>query len=127
VLGHAAIAICAILGSIDRSSDPRFDYKYHAHPADFVVPIHDIAIWCGVIAVELLIASWVVLRARSTAAASLGLAAIAGTSFVVMLPLTMHAPSYFAFHVIFLLASAIWLIVVAIVARIASAGPRSSA
>jgi hypothetical protein len=39
---------------------------------------------------------------------------------VLLLPLGMHAPPYFAFQLIFLLFSAVWLVLVAIVAWLAS-------
>jgi hypothetical protein len=117
---HAAIAAWCILTCIERSGRPGNYYAFRNSPEQFVYPTHDVAVWCGVIVLELAITAWVLLRSPSLAAASLMLGLLSGLVCALLLPLTMHAPPYFGFHVIFLLFSAVWLVLVAILAWLAS-------
>jgi len=122
VLGHVALAAWCIVISARNSFDPGHYRNFYNHPETFVPPVDDIAWWCGAIAVEVTVASWILKLVRSTAAASLLLAVIAALATLAMAPLAMHAPPYFGMHIVFTTFSTAWLLLVAIVARLA--GPR---
>jgi hypothetical protein len=122
VLGHVAIAAWCMILSVRHSFDPGHYHRFHNHPESFVPPVDDIAWWCGAIGVEVTIASWVLKLVPSTAAASVVLALIAGLATVVIAPFAMHAPPYLGMHIVFTAFSTAWLLLVAIVAKLA--GPR---
>jgi|GEM_PF-3686623 len=122
VLGHVAIAVWCLITSVRSSLDPGHYRQFYDHPEHFVPPIDDIAWWCGAIGIEVTVASWILKLVPSTAAASFVLALVAGLATLVMAPLAMHAPPYFGMHIVFTAFSTAWLLLVAIVARLAGPG-----
>jgi hypothetical protein len=119
IAGLTAIAAWSIGTSIQRSAEPGFYYGYFRHPESFVFPIRDVIEWVSVIAVETVIASWLVWRARAPRAASMLVAVVFGLALVCFAPLAMHAPPYFGGHIVFLFFAAAWLAVAAIVGWVA--------
>ena len=119
IAGLTAIAAWCIRTSIHNSANPDAYYGYFRAPWRFVFPTRDVIEWVSVIAVETVIASWILLRARSAPATSMGLALVLGLGVVVFAPFTMHAPPYFGSHIVFLVFAAAWLALAAIVGWIA--------
>jgi hypothetical protein len=119
IAGLTAIAAWCIRTGIHHSGDPGFYYGYFRHPEDFVFPIRDVIEWVSVIAVETVIASWLVWRARSPRGLSMGLALVLGVAVVFFAPFMMHADPYIGSHFVFLLFAALWLAFAAIVGWIA--------
>jgi hypothetical protein len=119
IAGLTAIAAWCIRTSIQHSANPGAYYGYFRTPERFVFPTGDVIEWVSVIAVETVIASWILWRTRSSHAMSMGLAVVFGLGVFACAPFAMHAPPYFGAHIMFLLFGAGWLAVAAIVGWIA--------
>lgn len=119
IAGLTAIAAWCIRTGIDRSGDPASYYGYFRNPERFEFPIRDVIEWVSVIAVETVIVSWLVWRARSPRGLSMGIALVLGVAVLFFAPYTMHAAPYFGSHFVFLLFAALWLAFAAIVGWIA--------
>jgi hypothetical protein len=119
VLGLVALAAWCLVTGIQRSFDPGHYRGFYNHPQDFVPPVDDIAWWSGALAVEVIVGSAILVLARSPAGACAVLAVIAGLVTLGMGSLAMHAPPYYGMHVVFLAFSTVWLLLMAIVAKLA--------
>lgn len=111
----AAVGLLVIAGgfiylSIDGSGMPSHYYAYHRSPERFTYPTHDVMVWSAAIAVEALVASVFLWRARSVpwTAGILTLVYLPVLAFFA--PFAMHAPPYFGAHLVFLFAAVVWFI-----------------
>jgi hypothetical protein len=105
----AGFAAWCMVRLAQHSGHPGSYYPYMHDPARFVYPVQDVGTWCGVIGVELVAAAWAIWYARSLPAVCAALAVAAGLGSFVCVPLSMHAPPYFAMHTVFLIGAALWL------------------
>lgn len=121
-LGHAAIAIWCIVHLVKSSGDPGHYYQYRHGAEGFQYPAHEVGVWCSVIGAELVATAWILWFAPSLAATAVLLAVAFGVATVGFGLLAMHAPPYYGMHVIFLLFSAGWLVIVGIAAALAGGG-----
>lgn len=125
--GHAAIAAYCIVKVVTVSGDPGHYYGFRNDATGFRYPAHEVAVWCSVIASELVGTAallWVVPALASTACL---LAVAFGVATVAFGMLAMHAPPYFGMHIVFLLLSAGWLVIVSIAAALLGRGDKETA
>jgi lysylphosphatidylglycerol synthetase-like protein (DUF2156 family) len=128
VFGLAVIAAWCLLGAIRGSGVPGNYYRFRHSATGFVYPTDDVLTWCGVIVAELVVAIGILWwTTGSLPRTCVLLAACLGVPFAVLLPLGMHAPPYFAMHLVFLMFATIWLIVAAIITRHAAKSANDSA
>jgi len=125
----AGFAAWCMVRLVQHSGQPGSYYPYMRDPTHFQYPAQDVGTWCSVIGVELVAAAWVIWHARSLALTCAALAVAAGLGCIVCIPLSMHAPPYFAMHTAFLMGATLWLAVSAVIAKLAeyASGARAQA
>jgi hypothetical protein len=108
---------------IHSAADPhRYDgYRYrHGAPAEWAFPLHDVATWIGVMAIEVLVLAFLLRIMRSfLVAACLSLGVMSGMVSFVMLALSMHAPAPLPVQGCSLLFAGGWLVLMAVVSGVA--------
>ena len=119
IVGLVVLAALWIHAVIANSARPGAYHGYRHHPEDFVYPTQEVVTWSIAIAVETLGACVLLLLGRSPIATCAAAAAIFGVIVVFCMPFVMHAPPYYGGHIAFVLLSAVWLGLIAIVAGIA--------
>lgn len=120
-LGHVVIAAWCILTSVRQSALPSHYYQFRHDASGFTYPMHDVGVWCSAIAAELVATCWILWFVRATTSTAVLLAVVFGVATCGFGLLAMHAPPYYGMHVVFLVLSAGWLVLVAIAAAITGA------
>jgi hypothetical protein len=120
-LGHLAIAAWCVLASVRQSGLPSHYYQFRHGEAGFVYPAHEVGVWCSAIAAELVATCWILWFVRATASTAALLAVLFGVATCGFGVVAMHAPPYYGMHVVFLLFSAAWLVIVALAAALLGA------
>jgi hypothetical protein len=123
--GVLAIAGFCIYTSIDRSGMRYFAYFRTSRP--FVYPTREVAEWTAVIAVEAVVAAWLLWRTRSVPVTCGVLALVGLPAALVFVGLSMHAPPYFIAHAGFLVFAVAWFVVVGVASWLVRRAKRRAA
>jgi hypothetical protein len=116
--GLVGVAVFCIERAIDASADPGRYYRYRSSHDGFSYPTTSVALWCAIIACELALVGWLVVRARRLPRACALLALALGLAFFATVIFGMHAPPYFASFVIAQLFAGAWLLLSALLTAI---------
>src|SRR5687767_1168816 len=86
-----------------RSAAPGSYYRFRHSAEGFTYPTESVVTWSAVIAVELAISVFILLRTKSVPSMCLVLGLLYGLGLLSLGVFAMHAPPYFGGHLVFLL------------------------
>jgi hypothetical protein len=125
--GTLAIAVWCIYTCIDRSGMRSAYFSYFRTSKVFVFPTRDVAEWTATIALEALVAAWLLWRARSLPVTCGVLALVGVPAVLVFGAFAMHAPPYYTAHLMFLVFAVAWFVVVGVASWLVRRAKRRAA